>query len=220
MESTQCQYRLIPKKNKPFRTEKRTTTFTYSKKPKGQQVESQQPPKTSQVYSQKPVKKLKEHAKYQNHDQKTVYSPVHKGSESQNNREFYPSYQYCPQYYMPALIGYPEFFVPVYGYRIKAQEPSYEKKGAAGDNSPQDVGNSGCPTTVASEEDLNNLAGEECEFKVVCNGNVIHKENFSEQESDPNAQSVISLSDYEEFVLPFTGLEPKSDAIPLPSFLA
>jgi hypothetical protein len=218
MESTQCQYRLLSVKNKSFHTEKRTTTYTPSKKPKAKQFESQHAQKTFQSYSQKPAKKQKEHVKYQNYGQKAVYCPVYKGSESQIQGGYYPGYQYYPQYYMPGLIGYGDVFVPVYGYPMTYTEVPYEKT-AVGDNSPQEAGYSGCPT-VASEEDLNNLTGEECEFKVVCNGNLVHKECYNEQESDPNTQSMISLSDYEEFVLPFTELEPKSEAIPMPSFLA
>jgi len=213
MESTQSQYRLLRVKNK-FRT----TAYSSSKKPKEKQFESQFAQKISQSYTQKPAKKQKVQPKYQNYGQKAVYYPVYKVSESQAQGGYYSAYQYYPQYYMSGLIGYSDLFVPVYGYPMTYTEASYEKT-AGEDKSPQEVGNSGCPT-VASEEDLNNLTGEECEFKVMCNGNLILKESYGEKESDPNTQSVISLSDYEEFVLPFTEFEPKSEAIPMPSFLA
>jgi hypothetical protein len=215
MESTQIQYRLLSVKNKPYHTEKKTTTYNPSKKPKAKQFDSKPPQKPSQSHTKKPTKKPQEQPKFQSGGQKSMYFPVNNGAENQNTGVYYPGYQY---YYVPGLIGYPNLYVPVYGYPMNYMETPHNKK-AFEDNSPQDVGLSGCPT-VASEEDLNNLTGEECEFKVVCNGSIIHKECYSEQESDPNAQSVTSLSDYEEFVLPFTEFEPKSEAIPMPSFLA
>jgi len=218
MESAQTQYRLLSVNNKPLRNEKRTSTYTKSYKQKTHPFEGQLPPKDSHNYSKKPTQKHKENAKHQNYVPKTSYYPVFRGTESQHQEAYMPRHQYYPQYYMPSPMGYPELLMPVYGYPYSYIDTTYSERKAADENSPQGVGYSGCPT-VASEEDLNNLNGEECELKVVCNGNLIHAECYSEQGSDPSAKSAISLSDYEEFVLPLTGSEPKSEAISLPTFL-
>lgn len=217
MESTQVQYRLSSVKNKSNRTEKRTTTYTPSRKPRSKQSKSPAPQKPTKSFSKKPNSKLTEQPKHTSYDDKGYYYQSYKGASGNQNKGYYPCYQVC---YVASPIVYPELFVPVYGYPIcYINNPTYDRK-IPGDSSPQEIGHSGCPT-VASEEDLNKSTEEEWGFRVVCNGNVVHKECCSrEQENDANAQSFISMSEYDEFVLPFKEFEPKSEAIPLPSFLA
>eukprot|EP00331_Platyophrya_macrostoma_P024051 CAMPEP_0176447816 /NCGR_PEP_ID=MMETSP0127-20121128/25302_1 /TAXON_ID=938130 /ORGANISM="Platyophrya macrostoma, Strain WH" /LENGTH=216 /DNA_ID=CAMNT_0017834425 /DNA_START=30 /DNA_END=681 /DNA_ORIENTATION=+ len=214
MESTQTQYRLLSVKKKPFHNEKHTFGQAGSKKQKTKPFESQLNPKASHYYSKKSTQKPRKSAKYQNYTPEGTYYPQYSAARDHYQGAYFPGHQYYPQYYMPSPMGYPELLVPVYGYL----EKSHCDQKAAEENSPQDLGNSGCPT-VASEEDLNNLNGDECEVKVVCNGNVIHTQSHCEQGASVIDQSTISLSDYEEFVQQITGNEPKSEAISMPNFL-
>lgn len=216
MESTQTQYRLLSVKSTQFHTEKHTYPYTGSKKPKTRPFTNQKPQKTSHYYSNKPTQKPREKVKHQNYVPKGTYYPGYSATGDQYQGSYIPSHQYYPQYYVPSPMGYPELLVPAYGYPVRYVEKQYCDKKAAEENSPS--GNSGCPT-VASEEDLNNLNGEECEVKVVYNGNVIHTQSHSDQGNSATDQSTLSLSDYEEFVLQVTGLEPKSEAISMPTFL-
>jgi len=217
MESTQVQYRLSSVKNKPNRTEKRTVTYTPSKKPKSKPSKSPAPQKTTQSFAKKPRSTPIEQSKYSSYDDKGYYYPNYKGTGVQN-KGYYPCYQYGAQYFVASPMVYPELYVPIYGYPVCYIKNTYSDRKVPGDTSPQDLGHSGCPT-VASEEDLNKSIEEECGIKVVCNGNVIHKACYSEQENDANGTSFMSVSEYDEFARPFTEFEPKSDAIPLPSFL-
>jgi len=218
MESTQTQYRLLKIKKQPFHNEKRTFTSTTSKKQPTKLSEGQTPTKASHNYSYKSSQKSREKVKHQNYVPKWNHYPDYKDTGNLYQEAYIPRYQYYPQYYWPSPMGYPELLVPVYGYPPRYVEKPYYDKKVVEEHSPQENGNSSCPT-VASEEDLNNLNGEECEMKIVLNGNVIHTGSQREQGSEANGESAVSSSEYEEFVLPLTGNEPKSETISMPTFL-
>lgn len=215
MESTQVQYRLVRVKSTSNRSEKHPLPHVLSKKSNEKQFKDPANKKPPQNSHNRYHLKQKRPNTYYGHQKNASFNPYPKCYRSKQ-KEPLDSYGYYPQYYLQVPAIYTEVFVPVYGYPVFCMKTLYHDKKASDSNSPQELDNCDCHT-VASEEDLQGSFGEESEFKVVLNGSVIHKECC--RVKDLAFQNIGLLSEYEDFGFPTVESEPKSESIPMPTFL-